>query len=271
MSISNWLFDNKSRNIASVLPDHYRGGKRPDEEIAVVCEDEDNYLLVTGRQLKCSYWHNVYIVARDQLVITALRYLLAPLCPVRLRICQDLNALNNTLSASTALVPDQIIWATSRGGYQPGMVSMMIRLKRQFSHLSQLAILDGFPCGMEKIAESLADLKIINANVPLANISWEIERQLLWTETKTKKPLFNGFRLTRRQWEILLLLAESKPAKEIAKYLNIDIHTVSSHRSTALQRLNISRHEQRVWLYQIFHEVISEVPGLKRGVRQSSS
>ena len=46
-------------------------------------------------------------------------------------------------------------------------------------------------------------------------------------------------RLTPRQREILVLIAEGQTTKEIARNLNISVKTVESHRSQLMERLDI--------------------------------
>ena len=46
-------------------------------------------------------------------------------------------------------------------------------------------------------------------------------------------------RLTPRQREILVLMAEGQTTKQIARNLNISVKTVESHRSQLTERLNI--------------------------------
>jgi DNA-binding NarL/FixJ family response regulator len=45
--------------------------------------------------------------------------------------------------------------------------------------------------------------------------------------------------LTRREREILKLIAEGYKSKEIADYLCISVHTVETHRSTLMKKLNL--------------------------------
>lgn len=46
--------------------------------------------------------------------------------------------------------------------------------------------------------------------------------------------------LTDREKEILLLIKDGKPSKQIADILNISIHTVNRHRQNILERLSVS-------------------------------
>ena len=45
--------------------------------------------------------------------------------------------------------------------------------------------------------------------------------------------------LTKREREILKLIAEGYKSKEIADYLCISVHTVETHRSTLMKKLNL--------------------------------
>ena len=46
-------------------------------------------------------------------------------------------------------------------------------------------------------------------------------------------------KLTRRQREILILIAEGQTTKEIARHLNISVKTVETHRAQLMERLDI--------------------------------
>ncbi len=62
--------------------------------------------------------------------------------------------------------------------------------------------------------------------------------------------------LTSREREILQLLAEGKPNKEVATDLNISTYTVETHRSHILQKLNLHNSAELV-LYAVRKGIIS--------------
>ena len=62
--------------------------------------------------------------------------------------------------------------------------------------------------------------------------------------------------LTTREREILQLLAEGKSNKEAAQFLNLSLHTVETHRSNILQKLNLHSTAELI-LYAIRKGVIS--------------
>ncbi len=62
--------------------------------------------------------------------------------------------------------------------------------------------------------------------------------------------------LTMREREVLQLLAEGKSNKDVATILNLSIHTVETHRSNILQKLNLHGTPELI-LYAIRKGVIS--------------
>jgi DNA-binding NarL/FixJ family response regulator len=62
--------------------------------------------------------------------------------------------------------------------------------------------------------------------------------------------------LTMREREVLQLLAEGKSNKDVATMLNLSIHTVETHRSNILQKLNLHGTPELI-LYAIRKGVIS--------------
>ena len=62
--------------------------------------------------------------------------------------------------------------------------------------------------------------------------------------------------LTTRERELLQLIAELKPTKEIAEILGISPHTVDTHRGNLMQKLNIHSIPELI-LYAVRKGVIS--------------
>jgi DNA-binding NarL/FixJ family response regulator len=62
--------------------------------------------------------------------------------------------------------------------------------------------------------------------------------------------------LTTREREVLQLLAEGKNNKEAAAILNLSLHTVETHRSNILQKLNLHNGAE-LTLYAIRKGVIT--------------
>ncbi len=62
--------------------------------------------------------------------------------------------------------------------------------------------------------------------------------------------------LTTREREILQLLAEGRSNKEVANYLQLSLHTVETHRSNILQKLNLHTGAELI-LYAIRKGVVS--------------
>ena len=62
--------------------------------------------------------------------------------------------------------------------------------------------------------------------------------------------------LTPREREILQLLAEGKTNKDVAHVLNLSLHTVDTHRSNLLQKLNLHNASELI-LYAVRKGIIS--------------
>lgn len=77
----------------------------------------------------------------------------------------------------------------------------------------------------------------------------QIERARKWRDEAGEK----WEKLTQREREILLLLAQGQNNKTIAKKLGITLKTVAYHVSTILNRLDVeSRNEAVAWLHKYF-------------------
>ena len=61
--------------------------------------------------------------------------------------------------------------------------------------------------------------------------------------------------LTDREKEVLQLLAEGKSNKEVASVLNLSPHTVESHRTNLMQKLNLHNTAEIV-LYAVRKNII---------------
>ena len=62
--------------------------------------------------------------------------------------------------------------------------------------------------------------------------------------------------LTSREREILQLLAEGKSNKDVANLLNLSLHTVETHRSNILQKLNLHSVPELI-LYAVRKRIVS--------------
>src|ERR1700751_296398 len=62
--------------------------------------------------------------------------------------------------------------------------------------------------------------------------------------------------LTAREWELLQLIVELKPTREIAELLGVSAHTVDKHRGNLMQKLNVHSIPELI-LYAVRRGVIS--------------
>ena len=59
------------------------------------------------------------------------------------------------------------------------------------------------------------------------------------TKIDEKSIFFNENHLTRREMEIISLIADGLSSKEIAKQLSISMKTVETHRARIIKKLNV--------------------------------
>jgi len=70
-------------------------------------------------------------------------------------------------------------------------------------------------------------------------VSGEVAQKAVLQQAKETRDEHLLKKLTRRQYEILTLMAEGNSMKNIARTLNISVKTVESHRAQLMERLNI--------------------------------
>ena len=82
----------------------------------------------------------------------------------------------------------------------------------------------------------LAAIEALSVHQPY--FSGAISETLL-AEFLRSKPQPTPSTLTRREREVVQLIAEGKINRQVAKVLSISIKTVETHRATAMQKLNL--------------------------------
>lgn len=58
--------------------------------------------------------------------------------------------------------------------------------------------------------------------------------------------------LTRREYEVLLLILQKKSSKQLAHQLNISIKTVEAHRSHVLEKMEVSNSQELIEIMKIY-------------------
>ncbi|RJR35217.1 MAG: DNA-binding response regulator [Deltaproteobacteria bacterium] len=121
--------------------------------------------------------------------------------------------------------------------------------KKSFVQLGLQAGADGFLLKEDADSELFRAIGIIRqGNIYLSPLLANIMRDLALLEPETEK-------LTRREREILKLLAEGKKSREIAALLYISLPTVRSHRYNIMRKLNLKSLVDMV-KYAASHEFI---------------
>lgn len=96
------------------------------------------------------------------------------------------------------------------------------------------------------------DITIIHALRTVAlGESWFTRPVVEWLYQPPPTPVLSTANLSKREWQVLALLADGLSNKEIAQKLSIAAHTVERHLSQLYQKLNVrSRAEAGKWYWQ---------------------
>jgi DNA-binding NarL/FixJ family response regulator len=133
---------------------------------------------------------------------------------------------------------------------QVKVLLLTMHKKKSFVQLGLKAGADGFLLKEDADSELFRAIDTIRqGNVYLSPLLANIMRDLALVETETEK-------LTRREREILKLLAEGKKPREIAALLYISLPTVRSHRYSIMRKLNLKSLVDMI-KYAASHEFIS--------------
>ncbi len=117
----------------------------------------------------------------------------------------------------------------------PGVKILILTMhkKKSFVQLGLKAGADGFLLKEDADTELFRAIDTIRkGNVYISPLLSEILRDLALVETETEK-------LTKREREVLKLLAEGKKAQEIAALLYVSLPTVRSHRYSIMKKLKL--------------------------------
>lgn len=81
--------------------------------------------------------------------------------------------------------------------------------------------------------------------------SWFTRAVVEWLCQPPPAPVLPAVNLSKREWQVLALVADGRSNKEIAQKLSIAAHTVERHLSQLYQKLNVrSRAEAGKWYWQ---------------------
>lgn len=133
---------------------------------------------------------------------------------------------------------------------QVKVLVLTMHKKKSFVQLGLKAGAEGFLLKEDADSELFRAIETIRkGNIYLSPLLSNILRDLALVETETEK-------LTRREREVLKLLAEGKKAQEIAALLYISLPTVRSHRYSIMKKLNLKSLADLI-KYATSHEFIS--------------
>lgn len=95
------------------------------------------------------------------------------------------------------------------------------------------------------------DVTIIHALYTVAlGGSWFTRAMVEWLCQPSPAPVLPAVKLSKREWQVLALLADGLSNKEIAQKLSIAAHTVERHLGQLYQKLNVrSRAEAGKWYW----------------------
>lgn len=133
---------------------------------------------------------------------------------------------------------------------QVKVLLLTMHKKKSFVQLGLKAGADGFLLKEDADSELFRAIDTIRQrNTYLSPLLANIMRDLALVETETEK-------LTRREREVLKLLAEGKKPREIAALLYISLPTVRAHRYGIMRKLNLKSLVELI-KYAASHEFIS--------------
>ncbi len=133
---------------------------------------------------------------------------------------------------------------------QVKVLLLTMHKKKSFVQLGLKAGADGFLLKEDADSELFRAIKTIRkGNFYLSPLLANIMRDLALVESETEK-------LTRREREVLKLLAEGKKSQEIAALLYISPTTVRTHRYSIMRKLNLKSLADLI-RYATSHELIS--------------
>ncbi|MDD5641373.1 MAG: response regulator transcription factor [Syntrophales bacterium] len=133
---------------------------------------------------------------------------------------------------------------------QVKVLLLTMHKKKSFVQLGLKAGANGFLLKEDADSELFRAIETIRkGNLYLSPLLANIMRDLALVEPETEK-------LTRREREVLKLLAEGKKSREIAALLYISLPTVRAHRYSIMRKLDLKSLVDLI-KYAAFHEFIS--------------
>jgi PAS domain S-box-containing protein len=155
------------------------------------------------------------------------------------RLSADYAAFHEMLRIGEAPQSFELAIITATGKMLRVAVSVVVVLGPQHSEYSLVYLLT--PMHRRRRADEAIDRLLAQTNLPGITVPGSPVPTGAEQRGTTKRP-----HLTRRQLEVLLLLAEGKRSGEIAKELNISVHTVRTHIQGILRTLGAANRLEAV-------------------------
>lgn len=255
------------RRLQAFIPDGWPGTPLTGTPMRTISAAGDEYLLISGRQLIQSHWRNVVIVSPDPLAVTGIRWMLAPLCPVRLRTFSDPSLLASMLSQGQIYRPDIVIWIQLRDGGMTDMAEYVLSLRRRLPHLRQIVISDSIPPALYG-RNLVGRVTILSPKASPLTVTQAL-RACLEGDSDQSCRLFPERLLTRAQWRVIALLSAGNTPALVAAQLNVNVKTVLLHRASAMRRLRLKGRPAEAWVINNMRAVLSILPIRERTVYEN--
>ncbi|HAV1840552.1 TPA: hypothetical protein JG919_003841 [Enterobacter hormaechei subsp. steigerwaltii] len=242
----------------AMIPDGWPGIPMTGTPMRAISAGEEEYFVISGRQLIQSHWRNVVIVSTNPLAVTGIRWMLAPLCPVRLKTFNDPSVLTSIPSYKLADRPDIVVWLQLRDGGMTDIAEHVLVMRRRLPGLRQIIISDSIPADL--YGRNLIDrVNILSPKATPLDITQALQSCLL-EETGHPCRLFPERLLTHAQWRVLVLLSTGKTPASVASLLHLSAKTILLHRASAMRRLRLKGKPAEAWVIKNMRAVLSILP-----------
>ena len=242
-----------------ILPDRFTTRLPvPEGMLTAGTGQESEWLTGTGTQAVSRPWLHVGIVSDDFIMVTALRWLLTPLSPVRLRVWKTGEEAGQAVLTTHRFRPDVMIWADGAHG-RPEPVRHILTLSRRCPWLRQLCLSGHVPPSLGGL---LRGVRVVSEMGRPGEIIRELEACA--RQETSGQPLLAGPPLTAGQWVLLRYRASGCPSRRIAEQLRLKPKTLASRYYTLMQLLKLHSRTEQTWLLRHLPQVLAAAPGLTR-------
>ncbi|HEM8838464.1 TPA: response regulator transcription factor [Klebsiella aerogenes] len=180
------------------------------------------------------------IIMDDTMAAEGIRQLLVARYPVLTVLCCSSQM---AMRLPDLQLPDSLIitLVDTRPPLLLPQLRQLFRLRAHARHTPWLLLSHGEHQALRVL---LPGVQVLPMNTPLVSLQKVFDRMINLSGGHPATDRL--WPLTARQWEVLCLLAQGLRPREVARRLGIAEKTVSSHRTSLLLRLGLSRHHE--WL-----------------------